>query len=277
MHKGLLQYPCLLRPAAKSGGCVVGTKRPRRGSWPRLRAFRACRLARELFARPRNALGIAAAPALRPRLGPRARIVLLSLLAIAALAVNSRQAFAHRVKVYAWSEAGNTIRGEVYFPGGGKAKNVTVEVYAPGDRKLGETKTDDAGGFVFRARYHCDHKFVVNIGDGHGATYVLKADELPRSLPALQGAGAHADQAPTAEAASAQQPATAPDDISPAAQRLVEEAIIRQVVPLRRQIEAYEEKVRLRDVVGGIGYIVGIAGIVFYFKASAKFRAERKE
>jgi len=214
---------------------------------------------------------------LRPRLGPGARLVLLSLLAVAALAVNSRQALAHRVKVYAWAEAGNTIRGEVYFPGGGKAKNVAVEVLGPKGRKLGETKTDDAGKFAFPARYRCDHKFVVNIGDGHGATYVLKADELPRSLPALQGAGAHAGEAPAAEAANAQPSATAPDDISPAARRLVEEAISRQVVPLRRQIEAYEEKVRLRDVVGGIGYIVGIAGIVFYFKASAKLRAERKE
>ena len=142
------------------------------------------------------------------------------------------------MKVYAWSETGNTIGGEVYFPGGGKAKDATVEVYAPGDRKLGETKTDDAGKFTFQARYRCDHKFVVNIGDGHGATYVLKADELPGSLPVLTGSGPHVEGAPTAKAARAQQAVTAPDAISPAARRLVEEAISRQVVPLRRQIEA---------------------------------------
>ena len=46
---------------------------------------------------------------------------------------------------------------------------------------------------------------------------------------------------------------------------VVEQAVREQVRPLREQLEAYEEKVRARDVIGGIGYILGAAGIAFYF------------
>ncbi|NIA21644.1 MAG: carboxypeptidase regulatory-like domain-containing protein [Anaerolineaceae bacterium] len=208
-----------------------------------------------------------------------AETALLSLLALAALSAGGKQALAHRVNIYAWSEAGSAIRGEAYFPGGGKAKNATVEVFAPGGRKLGETKTDDAGQFTFQARYRCDHKFVANLGDGHGATYVLKADELPAALPALSGTTTAAEGAePQPKPVGPQRAAAAVPEAPPSeVQRLVEQAVSRQVVPLRRQIRTYEEKVRFRDILGGIGYIVGLAGIVFYFKAAAKAGTKRKQ
>jgi nickel transport protein len=43
------------------------------------------------------------------------------------------------------------------------------------------------------------------------------------------------------------------------------QALGRQIRGLREQIEGYEEQVRFRDVLGGIGYIFGVAGIAFYF------------
>ncbi|MBZ8135069.1 cobalt ABC transporter permease, partial [Afifella sp. IM 167] len=55
--------------------------------------------------------------------------------------------------------------------------------------------------------------------------------------------------------------------------RMVTEAVQKQVNPLRRDIEAYKEKRDLQSVLGGIGYILGIFGIGFYFAARRKMKA----
>ena len=41
----------------------------------------------------------------------------------------------------------------------------------------------------------------------------------------------------------------------------------RQIRPLREQLDRYEEKVRLHDILGGIGFIVGAMGLVLYVKS----------
>lgn len=72
---------------------------------------------------------------------------------------------------------------------------------------------------------------------------------------------AHANHAETHGAAPAHnhQPAEAADSGDRAGQLLAE------VAALRDQLHEYEQRVRLRDILGGIGYIVGIAGLAFYF------------
>jgi nickel transport protein len=40
-----------------------------------------------------------------------------------------------------------------------------------------------------------------------------------------------------------------------------------QIESTRAQIDQSEQRLRFRDVLGGIGFIVGLAGIGFYFKA----------
>jgi hypothetical protein len=38
-----------------------------------------------------------------------------------------------------------------------------------------------------------------------------------------------------------------------------------EVATLRRQLAGYEQTTRIRDVLGGLGYLAGIAGAAFYF------------
>ena len=179
----------------------------------------------------------------------------------------SRPVQAHKVKVYA-SALGHTITGRVYFPGGGRARNVVVQVFGPAGEGLGRVTTDERGEFIFEAEFGCDHRFVVDPGDGHRAAHTVKADELADDLPALgsasQPVGARAAAPPRLpSAAGAQVP-----DI---------EALAVQVKKLREQIEGYEERVRFRDIVGGIGYIFGAAGVVFYFLGCRRRRSGRNQ
>jgi len=147
-------------------------------------------------------------------------------------------AFAHKINIFAWAE-GKTITGSVYFSGGAKAKSVKVKILAPDGRLLGEATTDADGAFTFEAAARCDHKLVAETPDGHRAQYTLSADELA------------ADESAAAPSA----------------------AVIRQVALLRQELHRREHTCRLRDVLGGIGYIFGVAGVAFYFLGRRKKKA----
>ena len=169
-------------------------------------------------------------------------------------------ASAHKIKVFATGE-GTTIEGSVYFPGGGKISNTTVTVFGPNRKQLGETTTDKNGEFTFETSVRCDHTFVVTTGDGHRAECTVSADELAGSPQPLDPA-APPQPANGSLAAAPSLPVEPSGDLP----RLVEQAVSRQIRPLREQLDRYQEKVRVHDVLGGIGYIFGLMAAVLYFK-----------
>lgn len=168
-------------------------------------------------------------------------------------------ASAHALNVFAYVE-GRTIQGEAYFRGRVPARNVEVRVLGPSGEELGRTTTDQEGKFVFEAQLRCDHKLLVDTGDGHGGEYTVAAAELPDDLPPPgRPAAAPSPQPAAAPSAAPQAP---PGDARLAAKL---DAVARQVVELRKQLDQYEQRTRLRDVLGGIGYIAGLAGLAYYF------------
>lgn len=185
-------------------------------------------------------------------------LVLLLCLALAT------PASAHKIKLFATTE-GPVISGYAYFPGGGRAKETKIEFLDPAGQKLGEVTTDDQGQFRFEAKERLDHRLVLETGDGHRAEFLVRAEELPSSLP---GPGPQAVKAvaETQEAAAPQAQAELGVQVSEARlAELVGQEVARHIAPLREQLEAYEERVRWHDVLGGIGYILGLAGLAFYF------------
>lgn len=190
---------------------------------------------------------------------------------------------AHKLKVFAMGD-GQQITGYVYYPGGGRAQSLTVKALGPDGAILGEVTTDNQGRFALSAKFRCDHRLVVQTPDGHKAAYLLKASELAAELPPLPGAPTKpiTAQEPAADAlgtfAEEEQDVVALDDlvwstVRKRMQSLVQDAVREQVQPLREQIEGYEERRRLHDILGGIGYIVGVAGIAFYFLGVSRRRA----
>jgi nickel transport protein len=168
------------------------------------------------------------------------------------------QGGAHTIHLFATVE-GSTITGRAYFPSG-PAKDVPVRAYDLQGALLGETRTDDAGAFTLPVQKHCDHKLVVETEDGHRAEFAVSAGELTgeSSAPAEATASpARADAAPQPPQTSATPTAVPTQDELRA---LVEEAVQKELAPLRQQLAESEARVRLRDVLGGIGYIAGIAG-----------------
>jgi len=191
------------------------------------------------------------------------------MLAAAALLAVQDDALAHKLNVYAVA-AGRSIRGEAYFSGGGRPKNLEVLVLGPAGEELGRTRTDEKGVFHFLATSRCDHTFVVETGDGHRAEHTVEADELPKDLPAPSGAASRPAAAPsTATAPAATSPTT-----SPTTQEAIDQTLdaLLEVLgrAVRKELEASEDRVRIRDVIGGIGYIFGAVGLVMLWKYRMK-------
>ena len=192
-------------------------------------------------------------------------------------------ATAHKLTVFA-AVQGTKISGEAYFRGGAPVRKATIAVLGPKGEKLGETTTDEEGKFTFVPRVRCDHRLVASAGEGHAAEFTVAADELPRGLPAelgesgkgeprvprVSGMGVspvralspelpRADEAPLLRNSSR----AGGDSIAALADRL--EGVEKQVVKLREELVRYEDRVRLHDVLGGIGCILGLMGLTFYF------------
>ena len=161
-------------------------------------------------------------------------------------------ASAHEIHVVAHAH-GTTIHGEAYFHGKAPARDAKVTAFDSAGARIGETTTDEEGRFSLQAKYRCDHRLLVDAGDGHGAECVVAAAGLPDSLPAR-------NHAPLTHASLGR----APLSLAAPSQDAVLEVIRAEIAGLRDTLELYERRTRLRDILGGIGYIVGIAGVAFY-------------
>lgn len=171
----------------------------------------------------------------------------------ALLGIMCAPAQAHLLKVFAFAD-GNRIQGSTYFIGGAPASGATVRMMNSDGDVLATIAPDADGEFGYEAKSGEDHIIVADTGDGHVAEWVVTAAELTSHVASTAGSGA--DSAPSfSETASAA--AQTRSDLA----TLVEKAVARQIRPLREQIIANEEQVRLRDIVGGIGYIIGLAGL----------------
>ncbi|KKJ77900.1 hypothetical protein WH95_05615 [Kiloniella litopenaei] len=179
----------------------------------------------------------------------------------------SSNAWAHKVISAAYPD-GNLIEGEIGFSNGDMAKNLLVEVFDTAGNKLGETTTDEEGFFVFTATKKIDHIFRANLSAGHIAMLTVTADELPDDLIG----GSIADATGNQDAASSEKDAAVPSNLSDTKLVVMDQAALekllsktsKEVRSLRKELAQYKEERRMQDILGGIGYILGIFGIASF-------------
>ncbi|MUM78605.1 hypothetical protein GKC30_13275 [Pseudodesulfovibrio sp. F-1] len=172
---------------------------------------------------------------------------------------------AHKVILNAWIEDGE-LSAEVGFSDGSPASGAIVSVIDPiTGAALFSVKADDQG--IVEAALPPE----VFAGDG-GLLVVGNAGaghRVERLLPAREVGGPRPDQA-KGEMVGASVPEPSSSGVSvdtSALEGLVRQAVRSELAPLLREVRSRNDHgPRMQDIVGGIGYILGLAGLVMLVK-----------
>ena len=194
---------------------------------------------------------------------------ILGITVIFIFGVISTPALAHRIIVFAFAE-GDTIQVEGKFVPDTPVRQGRVLILdAKTGKELLTGQTDDQGKFSFKvpaaaAAEKMDLKIVVEASMGHRGEWLLKAGSY---LP-----GAASGQAAKPAPAVAPAPKAPGTQVANVDQQALEAALNkvleRQLAPIKEKLtELTIHRTSLTDVIGGLGYIMGIFGLWAYFQS----------
>ena len=200
----------------------------------------------------------------------------LSLIFLFSFVLLPLTANAHKLRIFAWPE-GNMIYGETAFSGNRKPKNAEISVQdAATHTVLFTTRTDDQGKFSLTipekaAQEQLDLLLVVNSGEGHRGEWPLPAAEYLADNAATTAITVK-ESSPTDEKLSSPPP---PADLvntvsfdEQLLRRIIDEELEKKLAPVKYVLAENSDKgPDLRDILGGIGYILGLAGILAWLQA----------
>jgi len=186
---------------------------------------------------------------------------------------------AHKVNIFAYAQEGK-VYAEGYFVDGTKCKNSVVEVIDSKTKEnLLEGKTDDNGRMTFVIPRATSLKLVLRAGEGHQGEYVLTEEEIRSAMPAEnrqtetraepKKRDAPEKKQPKSEGLIEERKTVAPRVYSEELEAAVGKIIDSKLQPVMKILLELREKggkPGVTEVLGGIGYIIGILGIIAYFK-----------
>ena len=168
-------------------------------------------------------------------------------------------AFAHKVIIFAWVE-GDTVFTESKFSGGKRAINAQVQVFDREDKQLLEGKTDNKGEFSFKIPKLTDLRIVLTAGTGHKGEWTIPESEIQEAGGVSGEKKAEEPSQPTAVGLTKEE-----------IKDLIDDSLDRKLRPIVRMMtESQSKGPSVNEIVGGIGYIVGLMGVALYFKNRGK-------
>jgi nickel transport protein len=198
------------------------------------------------------------------------RLGILAVAIVAALALPTVAAEAHRLRLFATVEDG-VVHGYGFFVGGGRPSEAQLVIRNGTGSELFRGPTGPDGSFSFRPAVASDLTLIIDAGDGHVADTHLPADRFAAGH--ANGAVAAAPTRggpPAAGAASSAQASPAPpspDDLAALIDRSVDRAVSRQLAPLLEAYAQAEGRARFTDVISGIAMIIGLAGLALWARS----------
>jgi len=185
------------------------------------------------------------------------------------LIFSQESALAHRATIFAWIE-GDTIHTQSKLSGGKRVKNGEVIVFDTEGVPILKGKTDDNGMFSFTIPQKTGLKIVLKASMGHQAEWSF----LPEELGASESNGNTTETAkivPTTKSTVSRNIETdetsskradielSREDIK----KIVDDALERKLAPvLDKLAQAYNKGPGLTEIIGGIGYIIGLVGVL---------------
>lgn len=207
-----------------------------------------------------------------------------AILCLVLLTCPSQEVWAHRVNIFAYTD-GDSIRVECSFSKTNRVRNGKLIFL---DRETGailhEATTDEDGLYVLRP----DASFATFLASGHGLVIRLMAGEghqnewmmEPAELTGLADLVDPGHVTAPTQKSSPDMTASLPDTESSVPvfvtsldkkelEALVARVVDARLVPIRHALAGQEEP-SFRDIVGGIGWILGLLGLTTYMLYRSK-------
>jgi nickel transport protein len=186
-------------------------------------------------------------------------------------------ASAHKAIIFAWVD-GDTVYTESKFSGGRRVKGGEVMVYDLDGNQLLKGKTNSKGEFSFKVTKKTGMKIVLIAGMGHRGEWTIPLDEIQTVATGETGTAIPeetVEEKPKKQVRTAPVSGVSPDEIRMA----VEKALDRKLKPVLKILaESKERGPSVTEILGGIGYILGLMGVAAYFHYRNKSaRAENKK
>ncbi|MEA2011775.1 MAG: cobalt transporter CbiM [Verrucomicrobiota bacterium] len=158
-------------------------------------------------------------------------------------------ASAHKINIFA-AENGDIINGYLYAPGGIRIKNAEVSILCKGKR-VETIFTDNKGEFSYKPDSTGEYLFQYSI-EGHMAK--CKVAGMQNS---------------TYQYLSPSSQKQSPENHE--FHMIIKKEVEKAIYPLRQQLEEIKSELRFRDIIGGVGYILGFFGLYsFLYKKKGK-------
>ena len=201
--------------------------------------------------------------------------------------------YAHKVNIFAYAEDGR-IHAEGYFVDGSKCMNSQVDVIDnKSGEKLLEGRTDDHGQFLFDIPRVTSLQLILHAGTGHQNEYILSEEEVREAMPETEekqkteqkvkqtkktGDGkqetvSESKPEKSKKSASIHHGMNTMNTTSHDMDEAIERIIDRKLQPVMKILMTLQEKSErpgMTEILGGIGYIIGILGVIAYFKGRSK-------
>jgi len=187
--------------------------------------------------------------------------VLAAVYIVAGSLLRPDAALAHKVSLFAWVE-NDTVYTLSKFSGGKKVINGHLLVFDPKGNKLLEGLTDNQGEFAFKVPQQTDLMLELIAGTGHKGHWRVPLEEIEGGSEKSTST----DAGPFSEVPRVTHPS---DNITADhLEAAIEKVLDRKLKPVMKMLaKANQPGPSLTEILGGIGYIIGLVGIAAYFKS----------
>lgn len=199
-----------------------------------------------------------------------------AILLIMVVLCTADSASAHKVTVFAWVE-GDMVYTQSKFSGGKKVRHAIIRVLDDQGNQLLEGKTDANGEYAFKAPQKTGMKIILLAGMGHRAEWVITAEEFSGGVAEPDRESMKQEFIPLK---AAQNDMNSPDRITlEDIQHAVDKSLDNKLSPIVKKLNRLSDsdhKPGISDILGGIGYIIGLVGIGAYVHYRNKSRDDSK-
>ena len=176
--------------------------------------------------------------------------------------------FCHRINIFCYVD-GQNINCEAKFHPGGPVRNGKIIVASVQTGKvILQTKTDEKGKVSFKIpaqalKKHWDLKVTCEAEMGHKNFWIINSNEMiPEQVTDLSKGSVYEEK-------GGKEMLISKEEI----ELIISQVLRKELAPVKRDIaELKESKISFQDIIGGLGYIFGIAGIIMYFMGKRSLR-----